>query len=157
MRKNPKTVTKKKVKASAQTFLEGRFPTTKSFKETFPSSGRTRLWRENLVDSYALSWKCTTQEKESGIRFDPISVRKVSIFIPSLNLSELSLCTLYLHYNIAFTFKVISLFCIAQLILRITLRLRRWRRFTPAIWREATKAAFAVQELLIAIIITLLG
>ena len=30
---------------------------------------------------------------------------------------------------------------------RITLRLRRWQRLSPDIWRDTTKAAFAVQKL----------
>ena len=38
--------------------------------------------------------------------------------------------------------KAISLFSTTHLVLRITLRLRRWRGFTPAICRKATKAAF---------------
>ena len=55
------------------------------------------------------------------------------------------------------TIKVTPLFFTAQLILRITLQLLRWRRLTPAFSREATKVTSAVQKLLSAIMITLLG
>ena len=54
-------------------------------------------------------------------------------------------------------FKVIPLFCTAHPLLRITMLHPRWRRFFPLARKERTRAAFAEQKLLLAIIMPQIG